>query len=129
MENKLKAEWPKILNWMIEGCIDWQTNGLNRPDKVITATEEYFDEQDIFGQWLNTKCTINLKAKHFKVPCSKVFESWSQFAEEMGEPVGDKKSLGSRLKKIGIESKTKTNFENGVKERHYIGMILNDQSM
>lgn len=129
LENKLKAEWPKILNWMIEGCIDWQTNGLNRPDKVITATEEYFDEQDIFGQWLNTKCTINLKAKHFKVPCSKVFESWSQFAEEMGEPVGDKKSLGSRLKKIGIESKTKTNFENGVKERHYIGMILNDQSM
>jgi putative DNA primase/helicase len=48
LEKKLKSEWPMILNWMIEGCIDWQKNGLIRPDKVIAATEEYFDEQDIF---------------------------------------------------------------------------------
>ena len=31
LEEKLKAEWPGILRWMIEGCLDWQTNGLVRP--------------------------------------------------------------------------------------------------
>lgn len=129
LEKKLKSEWPQILNWMIDGCIDWQTNGLIRPAKVVAATEEYFDDQDIFGQWLNTQCTINLKMDHFKVPVSKAFESWSQFAHEMGEAAGDKQSLGRRLKKLGIESKTKTNFETRNKERHYIGMILTESPM
>lgn len=129
LEKKLKSEWPMILNWMIEGCIDWQKNGLIRPDKVIAATEEYFDEQDIFGQWLATKCTINLKMDQYKVPCSKAYESWCEFAEEFGEPHGDKKSLGSRLKKMGIESKSRSNFETGNKERHYIGMILTEKPM
>lgn len=126
LEQKLKSEWPQILQWMIEGCLDWQSNGLIRPDKVTTATEEYFDEQDIFGQWLKTKCTIDLKVQHYKSPVSKAFESWSQFAEEMGEPAGDKQGLGRRLKKLGIESKPKPNFETGTKERHYIGIILKD---
>jgi putative DNA primase/helicase len=112
---------------MIEGCIDWQANGLIRPAKVINATEEYFDDQDIFGQWLKTKCTINLKIDHFKVPVSTAFKNWSQFADEYGEIAGDKKSLGSRLKKIGIESKSKSNSETGKKERHYIGMTLNEK--
>jgi putative DNA primase/helicase len=129
LEKKLKSEWPMILNWMIEGCIDWQTNGLIRPDKVIAATEEYFDEQDIFGQWLATKCTINLKMDQYKVPCSKAYESWCEFAEEFGEPHGDKKSLGSRLKKMGIESKSRSNFETGKKQRHYIGIVLTEKPM
>jgi putative DNA primase/helicase len=129
LEKKLKSEWPQILNWIIEGCIDWQANGLIRPAKVTAATEEYFDDQDIFGQWLKTKCTINLKMDHFKVPVSTAFKSWSDFAEEMGEPAGDKQGLGRRLKKFGIESKPKSNFETGIKERYYIGMIINNHSM
>ena len=32
LEVKLRAEWPAILRWMIEGCLDWQSNGLVRPD-------------------------------------------------------------------------------------------------
>ena len=129
LEKKLKSEWPQILQWMIEGCIDWQTNGLIRPAKVVAATEDYFDEQDIFGQWLNTKCTINLKIDYFKTPFSKAYESWCEFADEFGEPHGDKKSLGSRLKKRGIESTTKINSQTGKKERHYIGIIITDKPM
>jgi len=129
LEKKLKSEWPQILHWMIQGCIDWQKNGLIRPAKVIAATEEYFDDQDIFGQWLNTKCTIDLKMDHFKTPFSKAYESWCDFADEFGETHGDKKSLGSRLKKRGIESKTKINSQTGKKERHYIGIIINDSPM
>ena len=28
---KLKAEWPGILAWMIEGCLEWQKEGLRPP--------------------------------------------------------------------------------------------------
>ena len=49
---KLKAEHGQILTWMIDGCLDWQESGLVRPDIVTAATAEYFDEQDLFSQWL-----------------------------------------------------------------------------
>ena len=37
---------PGILRWMIDGCLDWQTNGLRRPDSVVEATAVYLDDQE-----------------------------------------------------------------------------------
>jgi putative DNA primase/helicase len=50
LQDKLRAEWPAILRWMIEGALDWQANRLARPPVVQTATEVYFSDQDVFGQ-------------------------------------------------------------------------------
>ncbi len=33
LEQKLKAEWPGILRWMIEGCLDWQAQRPDAPAK------------------------------------------------------------------------------------------------
>ena len=52
LEEKLQAEWPGILRWAIDGCLDWQRNGLVRPESVVAATDDYFSDQDLFGQWL-----------------------------------------------------------------------------
>jgi putative DNA primase/helicase len=59
LEAKLQAEWPGILAWMIEGCLDWQANGLVRPKVVVDATADYFDAQDIIGRWLAERCLID----------------------------------------------------------------------
>jgi hypothetical protein len=37
--DKLKAEWPQILGWMIDGCLAWQRRGLDPPKIVQAATE------------------------------------------------------------------------------------------
>ena len=58
LEEKLKAEWPAILRWMIDGCADWQANGLIRPQSVLHATAAYFAKQDVFGQWLEDECVV-----------------------------------------------------------------------
>jgi putative DNA primase/helicase len=50
LEQKLRAEWPGILRWMIDGCLDWQTRALVRPQVVMDATAEYFSEQDSVQQ-------------------------------------------------------------------------------
>ena len=31
LAEKLKAEWPGILAWLVEGCLEWQTEGLRPP--------------------------------------------------------------------------------------------------
>ena len=56
LEEKLKAEYPAILRWMIEGCLDWRKHGLLRPDRVQEATAAYFDAQDLFGRWIEACC-------------------------------------------------------------------------
>ena len=38
LKDKLRAEYPAILRWMIDGCLDWQKNGLVRPAVVKEAT-------------------------------------------------------------------------------------------
>ena len=41
LSNKLKAEWPGILAWMLEGCLEWQKIGLSPPEIVRAATDNY----------------------------------------------------------------------------------------
>ena len=53
---KLKAEWPGILQWMIDGCLEWQEHGLAAPRCVTEATNKYFAEQDTVRNWMS-ECT------------------------------------------------------------------------
>jgi putative DNA primase/helicase len=62
LEAKLMAEAPAILQWMIEGCLDWQEHGLIRPNVVNTATSDYFADEDVFGQWLEECCDVKISA-------------------------------------------------------------------
>jgi len=58
LTEKLKAEWPDILRWMIEGCLEWQRDGLGEPEAVREATEAYFEAQDTTAKWLAERCKI-----------------------------------------------------------------------
>jgi putative DNA primase/helicase len=60
LEAKLRGEWPQILAWAIAGCLEWQSEGLMHPESVAGATEAYFADQDIFGQWLDERCERGL---------------------------------------------------------------------
>ena len=56
LAEKLKAEWPAILRWAIEGCLAWQRDGLQPPAGVQAATEDYLAGEDIIGQWIADCC-------------------------------------------------------------------------
>jgi putative DNA primase/helicase len=51
LAEKLRAEWPAIFRWMIDGCMEWRRSGLKVPDIVRQATDEYLADQDTIGQW------------------------------------------------------------------------------
>ncbi len=56
LAEKLKPEYPAILRWLIEGCLDWQKNGLQRPKVVTEATDSYFAQQDSVQQFIDDRC-------------------------------------------------------------------------
>ena len=40
--DKLRAEWPAILTWILDGYTAWATDGLGTAAVVEAATDEYF---------------------------------------------------------------------------------------
>jgi putative DNA primase/helicase len=104
LEEKLKAEWPAILRWMIEGCLDYLTNGLVRPATVVAATDEYFENQDLFGQWLDEKCDIDAGNRHVWDPVADLYVSWSAFTNANGEQPGSKKHFSETMQSRGFRS-------------------------
>lgn len=117
LEQKLTAEHPQILQWMIEGCRDWQANGLTRPQVVIDTTDSYFSGQDLLGQWLEDCCRRpHAGAMYLK---SKAFEDWSYFARDNGEQPGTQNAFTRRLEKRGIVEKRTAmgRFYSGITKR------------
>lgn len=118
LEAKLVAEWPGILRWMIEGCIDWQRHGLVRPQCVIDATDAYFEEQDVFGQWLNERCDVKRGDSRYMERASLLFASWTAFCKQNGDPPGNSTTFAETLSKGGF-SKKRSNSGN-----IYLGIAL-----
>ena len=113
LEEKLRAEFPAILRWMIEGCLDWQRNGLIRPKVVTDATAEYFSSQDMFGQWLEECCELHPGNDRRLETAADLFASWEAFCEMHGEEAGNSKTLGDKLSQRGAGLVRKRHPMNG----------------
>ena len=99
LERKLAAEHGKILAWMIDGCKDWTANGLKQPETVQAATADYFEDQDLFGQWISERCEVRNGKWELATP---LFNSWRDYAREAGDDAGSAKGFSSRLKSKGF---------------------------
>jgi putative DNA primase/helicase len=47
----LAAEAPGILRWLVEGCLEWQRDGLAEPEAVIRETLAYRQAEDVFSRF------------------------------------------------------------------------------
>ncbi len=100
--DKLKEEWPAILAWALEGCLEWQTHGLSPPAAVLDATAEYFDDEDVFGRWLEECCARDPMAHE---TTRDLYAAWSAWADRSGMSPGTEPKFRGALKARGFESK------------------------
>lgn len=103
LSNKLAAESPAILQWMIKGCLDWLANGLIRPASVTAATNSYFSDQDLMAQWLEDCCEVDRTNHRIWDRSSDLFESWTEYVRKAGEPSESKKAFGQSMQRRGFE--------------------------
>jgi putative DNA primase/helicase len=113
LKNKLRAEWPGILEWMLAGCADWQERGLAPPDAVMEATSAYLDAEDTLADWIEVCCFRNPNVSD---TVQLLFASWTEWAEKAGERVGSKREFGDRLEEAGFK-RERTN-----KAREIVGL-------
>jgi putative DNA primase/helicase len=105
LEAKLKEEWPQILAWMIEGTEKWRTGGLTIPEAMKSATDAYFEAQDVMGQFLESYCVVRKGAYERK---NNLFQAWVNFCRENGEEPGRQRSFTQQLEKLGFRSSRDT---------------------
>jgi putative DNA primase/helicase len=51
---KLVGESPGILRWIVDGAVQWYANGLDRPEVVTTATEDFRTGSDELGGFIGS---------------------------------------------------------------------------
>lgn len=90
LAKKLRAEWPQILHWCIEGCLLWQREGLKPPETVAAATKSYLSQEDSLTSWFEEAYELDGKGWIY---IADLFESWRQWAIDNGEEVGTKRKL------------------------------------
>ena len=91
---KFKEEWPQILGWMIEGCLQWQLMRLRPPHAVVEATESYMSMEDSFAAWYEDCCNFN--SYGFET-IGDLFTSWETWANKAGDRIGTKKEFSQTL--------------------------------
>ena len=121
--DKLRAEGPAILRWMIDGCVEWQRSGLHRPESVVRATDDYFSEQDLLGQWLAACCDVQPGNDLMRTTTSVLYESWQNFAKRAGQKPDTMKAFSAKL-----EKKRLTKYRN-TQGRGFLGIVLRSPSM
>jgi putative DNA primase/helicase len=98
--DKLKTEWPGILQWAVEGSLAWRKAGLAPPHAVTAATDEYLAEEDAVARWIDECCNTS---KHLWGIGARLWDSWKKWSEANNEWTGTRKSFTQALKERGFE--------------------------
>lgn len=115
---KLSKELPGILNWLIEGCIMWQNEGLEPlPDVIKEATGEYQIESDPLNQWLLSCISVDDQKSE---KASELYKSYWNWAK--GEGFSDKEILTNTM--FGKRMTTKFKKIKSMEGAFYIGLSL-----
>lgn len=117
LPRKLQAEWPAILRWAVDGCLEWQQTGLAPPQIVRDATESYFADQDHLQQWLDD-CTQDAGPFAF-TRIRDLFSSWRTWCEDRNLKSGSASALSEALADRGFVKKR----EAGTGQRGFAHLI------
>jgi putative DNA primase/helicase len=101
---------PAILQWLIEGCLMWQKDGLKIPDVVQQATDEYRTSQDSFADFVSECCILQTGAWVSIKDLREEYETWSSERGEGWANSGyiDAQAFSAKLLALGLVRKKGT---------------------
>lgn len=117
---RLKAEAPGILAWAVRGCLAWQERGLDPPERVQVATEQYRKSQDDLGSFIEERCTIH---REFKIRSGELYQAYCGWAKNYGYDVIGSRTFYDAITARGFPSQV------GSKNRRFVqGLTLRPEN-
>ena len=103
LPEKLKTEWAAILRWMIDGADEWHRVGLQVPESVTAASEEYMEDEDTLSDFFEE----NLEESFVeKVLVSDMYERFTKWQRAQGvRQVWQKRAMSTAFAERGIKSR------------------------
>lgn len=95
---KLIAELPGIFNWALHGLKEYQETGLNPPESVKIATQEYRHDTDVLFDFFNEICIIdNPNNRESSSELYNAYRQWCAFQHELDKNVMSASKFGREL--------------------------------
>jgi putative DNA primase/helicase len=102
LEQKLLEEKSGILNWLIEGVLKWQEEGLKTPKIIESATDEYRGEMDVIGNFIKERC---VQEPDLSIRARELFRAYQDWCADSNEQAISERMFGVRMKELGITQK------------------------
>lgn len=121
--NKLRGELPGILRWAVEGYIKMQHEGFEAPDEVITATEDYIEDVDSVGRFIESECDTDISNPNYMIKSAQfniLYKNWCETNNE--------KSLGKNGIKTALQDKQYAKVKKYGHE-HWVGLKVKNSSI
>jgi P4 family phage/plasmid primase-like protien len=114
---RLAAEASGILNWMIQGCLDWLTErSVPEPEMARRASASFWATSSALGEWIESHCDVtDPDAREEATP---LYQHFRQFCVDRGDKedhIMKQTTFGLRLNDAQIYSVA--NHATGKKER------------
>ena len=90
----LRGELSGILAWAVQGALEWHERGLQPPEAVTGATQEYRSESDQLGRWIEERCEV---ADGFQGKGSLLYGDYKRWCADSGETPVTSTAFGRRL--------------------------------
>lgn len=117
LTEKLIAENSGILNWLIQGNALWKKEGLEEPEAVRQANEEYRMDMDVVGTFVNDCLEIDATLK-WRLHTRLLYETYLKWCVKNNERAMGQKSLAIRMQEKGF----KRMATNG--QRVWLGLVV-----
>jgi putative DNA primase/helicase len=99
--DRLISELPGILQWAMQGCIEWRKIGLSPPASVLKSTQEYREDNDSVGQWIESACSLDAT---LRTSAKDLYNSYCEWCDSSSlEPLYSTK-FGKELTRLGFET-------------------------
>ncbi|QEU08214.1 DNA primase family protein [Paracoccus yeei] len=97
LDDILWAERAGILNWLIDGLLDYLSGGLQEPEDVMAATDSYRKDSDPIGTFLGDATEVSGYEGDFMTG-RELVEAFNYWIEERGETRWGGRTVSNRLK-------------------------------
>lgn len=122
VDDRLRAEFPGILAWAVEGAQEYLENGLMDPPSVINTNKQYQQDEDPIREFVDDVLIIGQDNTAVVSDVNKAFRYWAKDAGVRGYSTRD---LTTSLEGMGFEKRQTT--LNGVTARYWFGFTLEHQ--
>lgn len=116
LEYKLKAEYTGILNWIVQGAIMWQQEGLKDPEAVRQVIENYRAEMDPLDAFLEECCTTG---QNYSIKARDMYDAYHEWAKESEEYKMSMTKFGREMSKKLLRVKKMDGW-------YYVGLKLKE---